>query len=133
MSYRFIHKNSSYSLLVTISFFFHITFYIFPHGLCYLSLLPGNQCQSFQTLFNREEIFKHKIILIFFLRTVILQDPFRSAAQQESLIYNGIIISSVFFFPLTIMDHCITFASSAQLHRLMFPSNLHYRPVHQLG
>lgn len=64
-------------------------------------------------LSSTAKIFKHKIILIFFLCTVILKDPFKNAAQQESLIYNGIIISSVFFFPLSIIDHSITFASSA--------------------
>lgn len=64
-------------------------------------------------LSSTDKIFKHKIILIFFLCTVILKDLFRSAAQQESLIYNSIIISSVFFFPPSIMDHSITFALSA--------------------
>lgn len=63
-------------------------------------------------LSSTDKILKHKIILIFLLCTVILKDPFRSAAQQELLIYNGIIISSVFFFPLSIMDHSITFAVS---------------------
>lgn len=64
-------------------------------------------------LSSTDKIFKHKIILIFFLWTVILKDPFRSAAQQELLIYNGIITSSVFLFPLSIMDQCITFPLSA--------------------
>lgn len=47
-------------------------------------------------LSSTDKIFKHKIILIFFLCTIILKDPFRSAVFQELLIYNGIIMSSVY-------------------------------------
>lgn len=64
-------------------------------------------------LSSTDKIFKRKIILIFLLRTVIVKDPFRTAAQQELLIYNGIIISLGFFFPLSIMAHSIMFALSA--------------------
>lgn len=82
ITYCSIHKNSSCYLLVATSSLF-ITFYIFHFVLLFISfawlLVP-----IFSTSLHRQVSFKHRIILIFLFSPVILQDPFRSAAQQHS-------------------------------------------------
>lgn len=127
ITYCFIHKNSSYSFLVAISsFFLHYLLHFSSCAVIYLLCLVTSPClfklSSWASFF--QESFSFSFFALQFCK--ILSEVLHNSIphDKESLIYNRTITSSIFFFLLSIMHRSITFALSAQLHRLMLPKIL---------